>query len=698
MSMEPRTETSSSSSHAANEPGAYGPSLAAHPPEHEEKPARGEFFEEVVRARLNRRAFVTASSAAGAMLVVAPSLTTSSPAEARHDPGARLRFTPIAASGADAVLVPEGYVHDVVIRWGDPIAASAAPFEVHAQTPAAQRHQFGFNCDFVVDLPLPGWLSKDVQRFGRPSSVSSWFLGVLYPSLRRQRQERALLWVNHEYTSGSEMFLGYDANNPSADQVAIELAAHGGSVVEIVHDRHGRWIYEPASRFNRRITGETEIAITGPLSGHSLLKTSGDPTGKKVRGMLNNCGGGFTPWGTVLSAEENFDQYFANRAALAAKDPAKAALYARLPAPAGASERKWERFHPRFDLSLEPNEYARFGYVVEIDPYDPTSRPRKHTALGRIKHEAAFTVLSKRRRAVVYSGDDARFEYVYKFVSKGSYEAFNRPGNMRLLEEGTLYVAQFNADGSGQWLALVHGQGPLTAANGFSSQAEVLVNTRGAADLLGATKMDRPEDIDVSPVTNKVYIALTNNSARTSVTADSGELATNPRLNNRWGHVLEIEEADGDNGATQFRWELPIVCGDPAATPGTHFAGFDASRVSPIACPDNLDFDDVGNLWIATDGAPAAPGFATVNDGVFAVPVEGRERGFLRQFLSGVPGCEVASLKHSGDGHTLFATIQHPGEGAGLPNTLSSWPDGTNTPPRPSVIAVRHAKGRKIGL
>lgn len=688
MSMQLENEPKSAES-ASGEPAATHPIA--------EGGGAGERFEDVVRARLARRAFLGAAGVGVALVALpAPRSAKASPVDPQ-DPAARLRFTPIVGSGADQVIVPEHYVHDVVIRWGDPLSASAPAFDLEAQSAEAQASQFGFNCDFVVDLPLPTWLARDVRRNGRPSSVSEWFLGMLYAGLRKQPERRALLWVNHEYTSGSEMFPGYDAEAPSAEQVAIELAAHGGSIVEIVRDEQGRWTYDPASPFNRRITGETEIALTGPLSGHPRLRTSGDPSGRRVRGMLNNCGGGFTPWGTILSAEENFDQYFANGAELAVDDPGQAALYARLPASAGATERKWERFHPRFDLAREPNEYARFGYVVEIDPYDPTSTPRKHTAVGRFKHEAAFTVVSKSRHAVLYSGDDARFEYIYKFVSKGKFAPHDRRKNLALLERGTLYVAKLEADGTGRWLPLVHGQGPLTADNGFSSQAEVLLDTRGAADRLGATKMDRPEDIDVSPVTSKVYVALTNNSARASLTSDAGEAAANPRLQNRWGHVLEIEEAGGDNAATEFRWELLLVCGDPAATPGTYFAGFDPSLVSPIACPDNLDFDEAGNLWIATDGAPAAPGFSEVNDGIFAVPVEGRERGYVRQFLSGVRGCEVASLKHSGDGRTLFATIQHPGEGAGLPNTVSQWPDGTDYPPRPAVIAVRHERGRKIG-
>ena len=274
----------------------------------------------------------------------------------------------------------------------------------------------------------------------------------------------------------------------------------------------------------------------------------------------------------------------------------------------------------------------------------------------------------------------------------------DREGNMKLLSSGVLHVAKFNADGTGTWLPLVAGQGPLTAANGFATQADVCVNTRRAADLLGATKMDRPEDVDVSPVTGKVYMACTNNSGRTTVSSDAGEVRANPRTGNRWGHIVEISEAGSDNGAGTFTWEILMLCGDPAiATHNTYFAGFDPSRVSKLACPDNLDFDSDGNLWIATDGMPFSSGMGGVNDGIFAVPVTGPDRGFVRQFMSSVPGAEVASLKHSTDQRTLFATIQHPGEGAGLPNTLSAWPDGTNNPPRPAVVAISHLGNRKIG-
>jgi secreted PhoX family phosphatase len=655
----------------------------------------GEYFRDVVAQRMERRAFLKGAGLGTGALAVPVILGTRS-AGATADPGKRLSFTAIAPTDADAVVVPAGYTANVVIAWGDPILPGAGAFDLNAQTAAKQAAQFGFNCDFITQLPLPTWC--EVLASGPPvlRNLARWLLGTQFEKLSHQASPTALLWVNHEYSGESEMFPGYSDASPSKEQVDIGLAAHGGSVV-VIREKGSQWSYDKHAPFNRRITGETPIAISGPLAGHPLVQTADDPKGRTVKGMLNNCGGGMTPWGTVLTAEENFDQYFGGRTKLTAADPAKAALYSRLAAPAGESERKWERYHPRFDVSQHPNEYARFGYVVEIDPYDPKSMPKKRTALGRFKHEAAVPTVASDGRVVLYSGDDARFEYAYKFVTKNQFNAWDRDSNLELLDEGILYVAKFNADGTGAWLPLVHGTGPLTAANGFPSPAEVIINTRGAADKVGATRMDRPEDIEVSPTTGKVYIALTNNTARTTVAVDAGEVAANPRLTNRWGHVVEITEDGDDNTALTFSWEIFLLCGDPALPHGTYFAGFDPSKVSPISCPDNLDFDEVGNLWIATDGAPNTSGFSSRNDGIFAVPTEGPDRGYLRQFLSGPKGCEVAALKLSTDNRTLFATIQHPGEGNGLPNTQSSWPDGTNLPPRPAVVAVKNLKNKKIG-
>ncbi len=339
-------------------------------------------------------------------------------------------------------------------------------------------------------------------------------------------------------------------------------------------------------------------------------------------------------------------------------------------------------------MSREPNEPFRFGWVVEVDPYDPTFVPRKRTALGRFRHEGATVVVARDGRVVVYSGDDARFEYVYKFVSSKPYRPTDRDHNLTLLDEGTLYVAKFHPDGTGEWLPLVFGHGPLTPENGFHSQADVLLNTRGAADLLGATKMDRPEDIEASPVTGTVYVVCTNNTRRTASQVDPA----NPRPINRHGHVLELFEAGGDHAATHFRWQIFLLCGNPR-DPDTYFAGYPKEKVSPISCPDNIVFDRAGNLWIATDGQPRTLGY---NDALHVVPVAGPERGRVRQFLSGPIGCEICGPEFTPDFRTLFVAIQHPGEGSPLAQTPSRWPDGV-LPPRPSVVAVRHREGSEIG-
>jgi uncharacterized protein len=662
---------------------------------------KGEYFGNILRQRMDRRGFLKGAGALGVSLVVAPVLLNPSQVKADRtpqlpDPGSRISFPPIKPSFEDQVIVPKGYSYNLILRWGDPLFPGAPEFDLHQQTGAQQAQQFGYNCDFIGFFVLPELIHREALRFGRPSAKTPHWFSRLYGYFSRLPSRQALLMVNHEYTTGGDMFPGYNKDNPTQDQVETEIAAHGASIVEIKLQRNGSWEFVKNSSFNRRITGSSELEITGPLAGHPLLQTSQDPSGRWVLGMLNSCGGGKTPWGTALSCEENIDQYFGNFAALKAQDPAKAALYERLSPEDGETDRKWERFDARFDVAQEPNEYARFGYVVEIDPYDPSFTPKKRTALGHFKHEGAVPVLTRDGRVAVYLGDDERFEYVYKFITRGMFEPWDRAHNLALLDEGTLYVARFKPDGTGEWLPLVHGKGPLTAKNGFPSQAEVLINARGAADLLGATKMDRPEDIEASPTTGKIYLVLTNNTERTEPSGNPGEDAANPRTPNPHGHIIEIEEQGGDPGTLVFRWEIFMLCGDPS-NPSHHtfFAGFDPGQVSPIANPDNLIFDEGGNLWIATDGQIKAEDFGW-NDGVFAVPTESPDRGFLRQFLSAVPGAEVCGPEFSGDNRSFFCNIQHPGEEGGLPNKTSSWPDGKD-PPRPGLIAVRHTLGRKIG-
>jgi secreted PhoX family phosphatase len=608
----------------------------------------GESFGDILRRAVSRRALLRAAGVGGAMLVVGPAARR--PAAATQGQPGALTFKPITLNTDDRITVPEGYTSAVLIRWGDPLFFDSPPFNPGDQSAAAQERQFGYNNDFIGFFPLPEAINGD----------------------------RALLVVNHEYTNPELMFFVYNEEAPSRTQVDVELAAHGMTVVELL--KTGRvWRYLRGSFYNRRITAETRMLLTGPAAGHPWLQTGDDPTGTIVRGMLNNCSGGKTPWGTVLTCEENFNQYFAHLDRLPDADPRKA-VHRRYGLPTGASERKWERFYSRFDLSREPNEPFRFGWTVEIDPYDPTATPHKRTALGRFKHEGATFLVGQDGRVGVYMGDDERFDYVYKFVTAGRFNPSNRAANRDLLDSGTLYVAKFRDDGTGEWVPLVFGQGPLTPSGGFSSQADVLIKTRLAADAVGATKMDRPEDIEVNPLSRKIYLVMTNNTRRTMEQVD----AANPRANNRDGHIIELTEADDNPTATRFTWSIFMLCGDPATDPSTYFAGFPKDQLSAISTPDNLIFDRHGNLWIFTDGQP---GTIRRNDAVFAVPTAGPERGHLKPFLSAVPGAETASGDLSDDNEALFVSIQHPGEGGSLVRPLSRFPDGTDLP-RPSVVVA----------
>ncbi|MEU2597053.1 PhoX family protein [Streptomyces hirsutus] len=592
--------------------------------------------------------------------------------------GARgLRFTPVAPNTADVVTVPEGYDQNVVIRWGEPILRGAPAFDPENQTAEAQAGQFGYNVDFLALLPLKG------------------------------ERGRQLLVANHEYTDEVLMFRGYDADNPTREQVEIGWAAHGLGVVVVEEDR-GSGKLTPVTRhhLNRRLTATSEFRLTGPVAGSDLVKTSADPTGRKVLGTLNNCAGGTTPWGTTLHGEENFNQYFAHSSRATDK---------RYGIGTGATERKWERFDKRFDLAQEPNEAHRFGYVVELDPYDPDSVPRKRTALGRFKHEGATVRLTHDGRPVVYSGDDERFDYLYKFVGSKRMRHGNsrsaREHNLTLLDEGTLYVARITGDspaieidgtgklpkdgefdGSGQWipLATATAKGAVSHVDGMTAE-EVFVFTRLAGDKVGATKMDRPEDVEPNPVTGKVYVALTNNTNR-GVGAHPKADEANPRNANKHGHVLELTERWNRPESTRFAWSLFLVAGDPQ-DPATYFAGFPKDSVSPISCPDNVAFDDHGNLWISTDGAALGS-----HDGLFGVATRGDRRGELKQFLTVPKGAETCGPIVQ-DRRVLVA-VQHPGEvdGASVENPGSTWPDGPGTYPRPAVVAVWRTDGRDIGV
>ena len=578
-------------------------------------------------------------------------------------------FAVVPPNTHDKVTVPSGYTADVVISWGDPVLRDAPAFDVQAQSGEAAAKQFGYNNDYVGVFPTGA--------------------------------QRALLVVNHEYTNDVIMFP--QGRYSSAEIAEITKASVGMAVVELQRgSTRGSWRTRShrAARRNRRITADTPFKVTGPAAGDARMRTSADRTGRRVLGTFGNCAGGMTPWGTVLSGEENFNGYFDASGPL---DSRYATSYARYGIT--GSGRGWSEVDDRFDLAKEPHEPFRFGWIVEVDPTDPTSTPKKHSMLGRFKHEGANVAIAPDGRVVVYMGDDERGDYIYRFVSRDAYDP--RPGsaararNMRLLDRGTLSVARFDGDGTGD--GVYDGTGawlPLTSdTTSFvpgMSVADVLIDARLAADTVGPTKMDRPEDIEPNPVNGKVYCALTNNSqrgsrfavdeanplARSSVRDKLGQ-PLRETSGNRNGYVLEMSPSREDHAADTFGWNLMLVCGDPGAQE-TYFAGFPKQLVSPISCPDNVAFDGVGNLWVATDGNQLGS-----HDGLFRIPVEGPKRGHVEQFLTVPTGAECCGPLITDDGASVWIAVQHPGEsdGATFASPASSWP-GSTAFPRPSVVVT----------
>ncbi|WP_083292383.1 PhoX family phosphatase [Arthrobacter sp. SW1] len=636
------------------------------------------YFRDIAEAAISRRAALGLGLAgAFAIAVGGPGQRAQALAPAVTAAPSKLSFAPIApvAGTVDGFSVPEGFTWQTIIRWGEPLFSDAPDFDPAAQTPDAQARQFGYNNDYSDILHIEG--SKD---------------------------RRALLFANHEYTNPELMFSAAERAADPARTRAVARAAQGLSVVELERrNKNDPWKYVQGAPRNRRFLTETEYRFTGPAAGSPLLRTDGDPAGKHPRGTLGNCSGGTTPWGTILSGEENFQSYFR---AGGTSDGDK--RYGLKDAPSVAG---WEQDQPRWDTRNPGwvNEAHTFGWIVEVDPYDPTSTPKKHTSLGRIKHEGANVQIAANGKAVAYTGDDERFEYLYKFVSRDHYVEGDREHNKTLLHEGDLYVAQFSGDsgaeidgsgkvpsdgsfdGTGRWLPLV--LDGASAVPGMSLD-EVLVFTRLAADTVGATKMDRPEDVQPHPTTGKVYVACTNNTDR-GKEGKEGATEVNPRLLNRNGHVVEITEDGGDQTSETFTWNLLIVAGDPARDETAYFSGYPADKVSPISCPDNLAFDSVGNLWISTDGAAKSIGY---NDGLFKVTLDGPERGKVEQFLSVPRGAETCGpIVHDEERH-VFVSVQHPGEEGTFEAPLSLFPDyvpeGVTPPagafrmPRPSVVQV----------
>jgi secreted PhoX family phosphatase len=582
---------------------------------------------------------------------------------------ATLGFKAVPPGQGDRLVVPEGYRATVIAPWGEPVgvAGKMPPFRWDGSNTADdQAVQMGMHHDGMHFYPLG------------------------------TNSDHGLLAMNHEYADEGLLHPG-GMNDWSAEKVRKSLAAHGLSVIEI-KSTGGQWAMVRPSRFARRITMHSPFTIAGPAAGHPLLRTNADPSGTVVLGTLGNCASGMTPWGTYLSGEENWAYYFD-----AAEKPDSHQLRWGLKSP--RSGYRWGEFEERFKVDKNPNEPNRFGWIVELDPMDPTSTPIKRTALGRAAHEGAWVAVTRSGRAVVYSGEDARFEYIYKFVSRDPIKPAGNglsaaQANRELLDHGTLYVAKFGADGRGEWVALRYGEGPLTPANGFHDQGEVLIKARQASDALGATKMDRPEWLAIDPKSGWVYCTLTNNSAR-GTGVNPGVDPANPRANNVMGQIIRWHD-DGDFDGTGFSWNHLVLAGDPANERPEAQGNI---KGDPFACPDGIAFDPRGTLWIQTDVSSSEMHRGELkrmgNNQMLACDVQSGE---TRRFLTGPTNCEVTGLAWTPDGRTMFLNIQHPGETANdrndpaNPTKFSNWPDyRPDGRPRSATVVVQHEDGRVIG-
>lgn len=620
---------------------------------------------EIIDARYSRRDMLRGAGKLGLAAALASALRPIGAfAQDVASSVSSLTFTEVVKNTSPTHSAASSYDAKLLIRWGDKLTAQAPEFNPLNQTATAQQNQFGYNNDFLA-----------FHSFPQGSNSST----------------HGLLCANNEYCSSYLMFPGLTYNEnismqTTKEQVDVEMAAHGHSIVEI--QKVGE-TWEPVigSPYNRRLTPYvTDMGVSGPAAEHPRMRTTEDPVGNNVRGTFGNCAGGVTPWGSTLVCEENFDGYFMGELS----DEKERANYERY----GMGLKRWYgwgRFYDRYDVAKEPHEANRHGWVVEYDPFDPERKPVKRTMLGRCKHETATTTLAPDGRVVVYTGDDERFEYIYRFVSKNKYNPDDRKANFGLLDEGTLYAAKFHEDGTMRWLPLVFGQNGLTPENGFDSQGDVLIETRRAADAVGATPMDRPEGIAVQPQTGQVFVSLTNNNRRTEGNA------ANTRADNIHGHIIEFQPPNKDHTADSFNWRIFLRGGNPKVAADDAFYPAPVSKNGWLSCPDNLAMDPENRLWICTDGQDKTSG---VNDGLYAADTVGTGYGQTKLFFTGPLGCEVTGPAFTPDGTTLFVSVQHPGDGkeATFDAPATRWPDfNPAIPPRPSVLAIRKKDGGVIG-
>ena len=605
-------------------------------------------FDRVVDRAMSRRDLLKGVVAFGGVAAFGNTLMPTQASAAKS----RFAFEGIATSTADNITVPPGYTARVLTKWGDPLWSDAPEFDhVTRGTGASQARAFGDNNDGMEDYP---------------------------------HGNKFVLIVNNEYCNRSVIW-GNRAEGKSEtdDDILKGMNAHGLTAVEI-QENYGTWSVVKDSPYNRRFTPDVEMDITGPAAGHDLMKTNADPAGMVARGTFNNCGSGSTPWGTYLACEENFNGYFATEDQEHPVSP-EMKRYGISPKGRGYG---WHEIDDRFDLAKESNEYNRHGYVTEVDATDPTSRPKKRTALGRFKHENAEVVVNGDGRIVVYQGDDERGEFLYRYVSEGVYA----PGaeTDSLLEVGTLYAARFNDDGSGEWLEL------SPEATGMASIAEICIHTRQAASAVGATTMDRPEWVAANPKAAEVYCCLTNNKNR-GVKANAGGDETpvsgpNPREANKYGQIVRWRPEAADHTSASFMWDLYVLAGNPSVHTDDNAGSDNISKGNMFNSPDGLKFDSNGMLWIQTDGNYSnEKDFAGHgnNQMLLGDPTTGE----IRRFLTGPKQAEITGLTWSPDRRTMFVGVQHPGErGEG------HWPDGgENSTPRSAIVAVTRDDGGLVG-
>lgn len=630
-------------------------------------PSSNENFEAVVDRAASRRGFLKSGAGLSAALFLAGPLSAFAQKN-NPEPGqahSLLGFQTVPASTADTVIIAPGYTATPFAPWGTPLFTDAPDWKPDASDDdAAQALQVGDNHDGIHFFPLNG------------------------------SSEEGLLVLNHEYTTvskdGYTWLFGAEGSSPwTPAKVAKAMNAHGISVMHVKREAR-RWEINVRSPYNRRITASTEMKMSGPAAGHPLLQTKADPTGMRVLGTFNNCGNGWTPWNTYLSCEENFNNYFGTRSG----PDTRTALQKRYGLTAGGTEYRWEEYAERFDYAREPNESNRFGWIVEIDPFDPTAVPRKRTALGRFKHENAACRLASDKRVVIYMGDDQANEYIYKFVSESAYR--ENGYNPDLLDAGKLYVARFDDAaasgdflGRGQWLLLDKESNPVLKADArFANQAEVLINTRLAADVVGATKMDRPEWISVHPKSGDVYATLTNNAKRTVTDR------ANPRAANLYGQIIRWRELAGDAAALSFEWDLFVLAGNPlkySDRKDLKSGSLNITTNNMFNSPDGLAFDQSGRLWIQTDGKYSNAGEyeGQGNNQMLCADPVSRE---IRRFMVGPKQCEVTGITMTPDSTTMFVNIQHPGEEGD-----SHWPDGGSSIPRSATLIITKDDGGVIG-